>query len=324
MIFDPVYLIFKLKRLIKARYEVARYRGEITRANVLRVGASAGFIFLSLSFGAVGLSPAGGEGRVSLALPPHLIAGAALPPKITAESAYVIDPASGFVLYDKNSARELPPASATKIVTALVAVSRYGLEDVVRVPSDCTFREGESLMGLFPNEQITVGNLLRGMLIVSGSDAACALASHFSAGESGFVEEMNVAVGSLGIERTHFVNPTGMDAESHYATAQELTLLASKVRDDPFLLEAVGTTEANVASADGRRWHKLETTNELLGVVPGFLGIKTGYTPKAKEVFVFYFKQGQVELLGAVMGSDDRFGDARALASWILGSFIFP
>ncbi len=324
MILDPFYFLSKCRRVVKARFEVARYKGELTLANILRVGGGAAFIFLSLSFGVTGFSLAGGKGGDVLVSPPYLIVGAPPPPEVTAASAYVLDPASGFVLYDKNSACELPPASATKITTALVATSYYSLDDVIRVSPDCTFREGESLMGLFPGEQLSVRNLLQGMLIASGSDAACALANSYPGGELRFVEEMNAVAVSLGLERTHFMNPTGADEEFHYSTAQELVALAREALGDPFLQETVGMAAANVASADGKRWHQLETTNKLLETFPGILGVKTGYTPKAKEVFVFYFKRDRVELLGAVMGSDDRFGDARLLIEWALSSFIFP
>jgi len=320
---DLFYFISKLKRLAKARYEVAKHRGELTLANALRVGGCVIFVILAFSFGAVKSDSSDGK-RIAAALSPSLIAGAALPPKITAESAYIIDPASRFVLYDKNSTLRLPPASATKIAAALVAMSHYDLDENVQVYPGCAFREGESLMGLFPDERISVRNLLRGMLIVSGSDAACALATFYPGGESSFVEEMNATASSLGIGRTHFTNPIGTDDDAHYSTAQELTALAWKALNDPFFKEAVGTADTNIASSDGKRWHHLKTTNKLLGTVPGFLGVKTGYTPKAKEVFVFYFKQGEVELVGAVMGSDDRFGDTQALLNWILSSFIFP
>jgi len=326
MIPDPFYCFLKLRRLVRARYAVARHRGELTLSNALRAGMAVSFFLLSFSFGEVWSAPAGDGGEVTLGQTPRLIAGAPPPPSITAESAYVIDLASGFVFYDKNSARELPPASATKIATALVSLCHYNLDDVLVVPPACSFRArvGESLMGLFSGERITVRNLLRGMLIASGSDAACVLAARHSGGESGFVGEMNEVASMLGLERTHFVNPTGMDAASHYSTARELTVLARKALANPTFREIVRTEEDNVASADGRRWHRLETTNKLLETMPGILGVKTGYTARAKEVFVFYFVRNGHEFLGAVLGSDDRFGDAQVLINWILSSFFLP
>lgn len=365
MICDPIYLFLKLKRLVKARIQIAvskrkaeaerdrGYRKELTLGGtrrypplrkILRGLAVASIFVFFLSFGTSQPVPADSSEREEPPiLRPTLLADSLPPPKITAKSAYLLDLKSGFVLYDKNSQLRVPPASTTKIATALVALDNYELEEVVRVPSSCTFRSGESLMGLFPGERISVRNLLRGLLIVSGSDAACALAEYHREGMLEFIGEMNALVASLGLERTYFVNPSGTDSTHQYSTAKELALLAREALKKRFLRETIEIREINISSIDGKRWHKLKNTNELLGELPGIAGVKTGYTAKAKEVLVFYFstkgekedlpasggvephfKRGGKELLGTVMGSDDRFADAGLLLNWALSSFLFP
>ena len=333
MSFDPSYLLPKTKRLVetsiqiiilKAKAPIQRgcgFRKELSWRDVLRflvVVVMAGFLF---SFGSNQLIPA--DQKVSF-LHPILLADTSLPPKITARSAYLLDLQSGFVLYDKNSLRKLPPASTVKVATALVALDNYKLDEVVVVPSTCVLRTGESIMGLQPGEKITVANLLRGLLVASAGDAACALASHHQEGIPTFVAAMNHLAAALKLEKTYFVNPTGSDSTLQYSSAQDLTILTKKALEDPFLCEVVKTKEITVSSNDGKYQHYLKTTNELLGKIPGISGVKTGYTVKAKEVFVFYFKGGGREFLGTVMGSSDRFSDTKDLLAWVLSSFRFP
>lgn len=361
MICDPIYLLLKFKRIVKARIQIAvskrkaeveqgrGYRKELTLGGtrrypplgkilrglprdpaklyhgILRGSAVVLVSVLFLSFGTGQSVPADSSEQAGPpVLRPTLLADSLPPPKITAKSAYLLDLKSGFVLYDKNSQLRVPPASTTKIATALVAFDDYRLEEVVAVHPDCAFRSGESLMGLFPNERISVRNLLRGVLIASASDAACALARHHREGMLEFIGEMNALADSLDLERTYFVNPSGMDSTHQYSTARELALLAEEALGKRFLRETVKIREMNISSIDGKRWHKLKNTNELLGKMKGVLGVKTGYTAKAKEVFVFYLKRGEQELLGTVMGSNDRFGDAGLLLNWALSSFLFP
>lgn len=330
MILDPAYLLLKIRRELKARFNAVQLEGKLTWASVryyLPRGLATALIFITfVSFGSDQVIPVGGVSAEPPASRPILPRGASLPPNITAKAAYLIDLKSGFVLYDKNSLLELPPASTTKIATALVALADYGLDDVVEVPSGCSFkaRVGESLMGLFPGENISVRNLLQGLLIASGSDAACALAQHHWGGEAAFVAKMNNLAVTFGLERTRFTNPSGLDDPAHSSTAQELALLTKSALENEYFRQVVGTQEANISSADGRRWHKLETTNTLLREMPGIFGVKTGYTTEAGETFVFYFARGERELLGTLLGSGDRFSDAKNLLNWALSSFVFP
>lgn len=329
MILDPVYLLLRIKRILKACVSTAQLRRELTWKSagysLLRDLAVVTVFITFISFGSNRVGLADGATGEQLAPRPILLHGASPSPSITARSVYLIDLESGFVLYDKSSLLALPPASTTKIVTALISLADYGLDDVVVVPSDCSYGAlvGESLMGLFPGESVSVRNLLQGLLIASGSDAACALARYHWGGEAAFVAEMNALAVTLGLGRTHFVNPSGLDDPAHYSTAQELTLLAERALRNECFRQVVGTKVADVSSVDGKRWHKLEATNTLLNDVPGILGVKTGYTAEAGETFVFYFRKGEREFLGTVLGSNDRFADAKALLDWVLSSFLF-
>ncbi len=324
MNFDPIYLLSRIKKVAEVRIQTTTLKGKLTGKNILR----GGFVFLGLtfllSFGPPQTTPAKSDGQEALALKPVFIVHSSSPPKLTALSAYLIELKSGSVLFDKEAFFRLPPASATKIITALVAFGSYPLDEVVEVHPACVWKEGESIMGLYSRERITVKNLLRGVLIASASDAACALANHHPGGLEEFVGGMNALVSGLGLEQTHFVNPSGIDGEAHYSTAKDLTLLAKEALSNTFIQKTVGIREINVASVNKKNWHLLETTNKLLGVRTGIFGVKTGYTTKAKGVFVFYFKKGEIEILGTIMGSKNRFGEAKRLLTWALSSFIFP
>jgi len=328
VIFDPVYLLLKVKRLAKAYTQVVKDRKRLILGNTLRGLAVITLFIFFLSVGTRQPVPENGDENVDrkeLAMVgPTLLVGSPSPPKITARSAYLIDLKSGFILYDKNSSRKLPPASTTKIATALVALDDYKLGEVVEVHPSCILRTGESIVGLYSLEKITVRNLLRAMLIASASDAACALARYHRKGVVGFVKEMNKLAANLTLEWTHFVNPSGLDESLHYSTARDLTTLAKEAIKKRFIREVVKTKKIDVASVDEKHWYSLEATNELLGKMRGILGVKTGQTPKARGVFIFYFKRGERELLGTVMGSKKRFGETKALLKWVLSSFIFP
>lgn len=315
-------VIPKLRGLAK---QSLRYKEELSLGNALQGLAMASVTLFLLSFG-VGnwVAPANNKGEELLALRPALLANSSPPPRIAARSAYLLDLKNNFVLYDKNSSLKLPPASTVKIATALTALADYKLDEVVEVHPNCILKTGESVMGLQAWEKITVRNLLYGLLVASAGDAACALARHHQEGIMEFVAEMNHLARALKLEQTYFVDFTGLDSTLQYSTAKELTLLAEEVLKRQFFQEAVQMRELNISSVDGVRWHHLKTTNELLGEMPGISGVKTGYTAKAKGVFIFYFEREGVELLGTVMGSDDRFADARSLLTWVLSSFLFP
>lgn len=249
---------------------------------------------------------------------PHRLPDSPNLEEISAKSVYVIDTASGTALYKKEPDLPLPPASTTKIMTALVVLDEYRLDEIVAVPEGCLDLPGRK-MGLVAEEKISVENLLYGLLVSSGSDAACALATHQDQSVALFVEKMNQKAQSLGLENTRFTNPVGLDETDgeHFSSAKDLVKLGQEALKSGIFRKIVGTKEINLSSEDQRRWHKLEATNELLLSFPGTTGVKTGSTEDAGGCLVFSYERLGREILGAILGSADRFGEARKLIEWV-------
>ncbi len=238
---------------------------------------------------------------------------------IGAKAAYFIDLASGTVLYEKNSTLTLAPASLTKMMTALVVLDSDQLSAEVTMPESCLALPDSQKMGLVANEKLTVGDLLAGLLIYSASDAACALSS-YRVPMSDFVVLMNKKAESLGMRQTKFDNPVGLDelnGGEHYSTAVDLALLARNFLQNEYLRDLVKIPEKTVTSLDGKISHKLVSTDELLNSYPGIQGVKTGYTLRAGGCFVSLVKRGEQEVLGVILGSDDRFGETKSVLDWI-------
>jgi D-alanyl-D-alanine carboxypeptidase (penicillin-binding protein 5/6) len=224
----------------------------------------------------------------SSAIPPHR-------PVIKAAALYMVDLTSGRVLLEKNATRRLPPASLTKIMTALVALESAPLQDVVKIdrraiihPSSLKFRAGEAFL---------LRDLLTAMLVASANDACEAIAWHIGGDDQRFVALMNDRAGQLGLENTHFTNACGFDAHGHYSTAVDLTKLTQQALQNPIFSMMVRTLTRDIASVDGRRRVSLYSTNELL-VDPDVNGVKTGYTSKAGRCLIAsMFKDGHRLLL---------------------------
>lgn len=235
-------------------------------------------------------------------------------PPISAKHLFIQNIDTGEVLVNRDADEELYPASTTKIVTGLVAMRYYSLQRVITVTR--SYPEGQDV-GFEPGEKITVENLLYALLIDSANDAAEILAENYPGGREGFVEAMNhLAKDELKLHHTNFLNPTGLDEDGHYSSAADLGRLAATAMKNPLFSRIVSTETTIVASTDATQTHVLSNTNELLGKVPGVLGIKTGFTDKAGESVITLVKRDKTTLVFVVMGSNDRFGDTRRLIDW--------
>jgi serine-type D-Ala-D-Ala carboxypeptidase (penicillin-binding protein 5/6) len=231
------------------------------------------------------------------------------PPLVNAAAALVVDLDSGQTLYSLRPEDRLPPASTVKIMTALVTLRRSNLDEEVQVSAHAAGMIG-SRMGLVPGEKLTVRDLLYGLLLPSGNDAAVALAEHVAGSEEAFVELMNSIAGDLGLVGTHFTSPHGMDSAGETASAVDLVALTRAALAYPAFSEIVATQVATVA---GR---KLVNTNQLLSTFPGADGIKTGTTDAAGECLVASATRDGHRLIVVLLGSQDRYGEASALLSW--------
>jgi len=239
-------------------------------------------------------------------------------PVFSAVSIIAVDVDSGVTLYEKNPDEVLFPASTTKIVTALVALEVYRLTDVVTVDNPPV--DGQK-MGLVNGEQITVENLLKGMLIYSANDAAEALARNYPDGYQAFIDKMNEKAQELSMTHSHFMNSNGLENWQHVSTARDMARAGAAAMNNPLFSEIVGTKKTTVTSVDGTYIHKLANVNKLIGTVDGVIGVKTGYTEHAKENLITYVKRNGKRVVISLLGSDDRFGETTALIDWVYGNY---
>jgi D-alanyl-D-alanine carboxypeptidase (penicillin-binding protein 5/6) len=216
-------------------------------------------------------------------------------PVVNAAALYMVELESGRVLLEKNATRRLPPASLTKIMTALVALEAAPLQEIVKI--DRRAIAHHSPYNFRGEEQYFLRDLLTAMLVASANDACEAVAWHIGGDDRQFVVLMNERARKLGLSNTHFVNPCGFDAPEHYSTAADLAKLTEQALQQPFFSMMVRTLVRDIATVDGARKMSLHSTNELL-VDPDVNGVKTGYTSKAGRCLIAsMFKDGQRLLL---------------------------
>lgn len=248
--------------------------------------------------------------------------GDSLAPVIEAKSIYAIDLETDTPLLARDIFTRRPIASIGKLITAMVILDRHQLDEKVTVSKHASEEEG-SQMGLKAGEEITVENLLMGMLINSGNDAAVALAEFDAGSENVFVFKMNEKARSLGLKDTHFSNAKGFDEPENYSTAYDAAIFAKAALNYPFIRKTVAIKTTTVTSASGKTKHPLESTNELLEN-PHWkvIGLKTGRTPGAGQSFVA-LAQGPKdrEILTIVLDSPNRFKETKILIDWILRNY---
>ena len=245
-------------------------------------------------------------------------------PILSGQAVLAMDIDSGVTLYEKNPDQALLPASTTKIFTSMVAMDGYDLEQTLKITGISV--DGQK-MGLIEGEEISVGDLLYGLLVFSANDAAEVLAQNYCAdqvcGRDKFVEMMNKKAQDLGLRNTKFENPSGLDGQNQRSTARDLVLASIHAMKNQFFKTVVGTKEHTVQSIDGKHIHKLRNINELLGVEDGVLGIKTGWTHNARENLVTYTEKDGRKIMIAILGSQGRFGETKELLDWIYENYTW-
>jgi len=231
-------------------------------------------------------------------------------PSIKASALYMVELKSGRVLLEKDAARRLPPASLTKIMTALVAMEVASPEQVVQVDRRALVHL--SSLNLHPGEQFLLRDLLTAMLVTSANDACEAIALHVGGEADRFVAMMNERARTLGLENTRFANACGFDAPGHYSTAADLAKLTEHALEVPAISMMVRTVTRDIATVNGSRQVSLHTTNELL-LDTDITGVKTGYTSKAGRCLIAsMFKDGH-QLLLVALNVRDRWEQASSL-----------
>jgi D-alanyl-D-alanine carboxypeptidase len=254
--------------------------------------------------------------------PPSLAAA----PPVAARAAALYDRAAGRFLYERHADQPLPPASTAKILTALVALedAPAGRTTPVAVPAEAALQP-ETDAHLVPGEVLPLAQLLPAMMVRSANDGAVAVAHAVAGSVAAFAERMNATARQIGLMRSHFVNPSGLDAPGQYTTARDLALLADRALSRPDFRELVSLRRADLPppprGADGGSGtvRTFFTHNRFLLDYPGATGVKTGYTSAAGFCLVASAVRGDRELVAVILGDDSAARaeeDAAALMDW--------
>lgn len=242
-------------------------------------------------------------------------------PEINSRSSVVIDRNTNTILYGKNENTRRKMASTTKIMTAIIIIENCNLDETIEISKKAA-GTGGSRLGLKTGDKITIRDLLYGLMLRSGNDAAVALAEHTSGNVENFTELMNQKSVNLGLTNTHFETPHGLDSDEHYTTAYELAILSNYALNNKIFAQIVGTKSYTVTINGYPK--QLSNTNELLGNFNGIYGIKTGFTNGANRCLVTACKRGNMDIICVVLGADTkkfRTQDSIKLINYIFDNF---
>ena len=224
-------------------------------------------------------------------------------PQINARAAIIYDRTTKEIIWGKNELQKRPMASTTKIMTAIVVLENSNLSDVVTVSKKAA-GTGGSRLKISTGDKITINDLLYGLMLRSGNDAAVALAQHVGGSVEGFATLMNKKAKELGLSDTNFVTPHGLDNENHYTTAYELALLTDYALDNKTFSKIVNTKSTTISINGNSR--NIYNTNELLGYMSGVNGVKTGFTNGAGRCLVTSCTRDNNQIITVVLGCDTK------------------
>jgi D-alanyl-D-alanine carboxypeptidase len=256
----------------------------------------------------------------ALPAPPHQV-GVADAPHVTARHVAIIDEASGQMLYSLLPYTEVPQASTTKMATTIVALERSpDLSRRIKVTISATAmaaRDGSSTMGIEPGQTVSLDTLLHGMMLPSGNDAAEQVAVALADSREQYIQWMNQEAAAVGLKDTHFVNPSGMDADGHYSSAYDNAMLARYAMRNATFRDLASTDQY---TGDGFVMHNL---NRLLNAYPGADGVKIGFTDNAQKTIVASATRDGHRVYVSLMHSQDLVGDCSALFDWVWDNFAW-
>ena len=224
-------------------------------------------------------------------------------PQLNSRSCVVLDRLNQNILYGKNEKNKVKMASTTKIMTAIVVLENSSLDTTVEASKKAA-GTGGSRLGLKTGDKITIRDLMYGLMLCSGNDAAVCLAESVGGSIEGFAELMNAKAQELGLSNTHFESPHGLDSDGHYTTAYELALLSDYALKNSTFRDIVGTKNHTVTINGSPK--NLSNTNELLGNLNGIYGIKTGFTNGANRCLVTACKRGDMDIICVALGADTK------------------
>ncbi|MET3289571.1 UNVERIFIED_CONTAM: D-alanyl-D-alanine carboxypeptidase (penicillin-binding protein 5/6) [Brevibacillus sp. OAP136] len=258
---------------------------------------------------------------LQLLVPMQRVSASPKPPSISAEAAALIDVASGRILYEKKGEQKMRIASLTKTMTAIVAIESSNLSDSVTVPPEAVGVEGSSIY-LKNGEKLTLEDLLYGLMLRSGNDAAVTIATHVGGSVPGFVQMMNEKAAMIGMIHTNFMNPHGLDdSNMHYSTADDMVRLSAYALKNPVFRQIVSTKVKNIAW-EGESWERrLQNKNKMLNLYKGADGVKTGYTKLAKRCLASSATRDGRQLAVITLNAPDDWDDSMALMDWGFSTF---
>ena len=244
-------------------------------------------------------------------------------PNINAESALLIDNKTNKVLYSKDMNRKMFPASTTKILTAILVLENHSLDEKVTASYNAvmTIPSGYSTASIQIDEVLTVEQLLELLLVHSANDAANVLAEYTGGSIDSFVAMMNTKINELGLSDTHFTNPYGLQDNNHYTTAHDLAIIMQYCLKNDDFRKIAGQASCAIPSTNKSEPRKYSSTNELLiagnsNYYPNLIAGKTGYTSEAGECLVSAAYNDNLELVGVILNSNNRFKDTRSLYNY--------
>lgn len=235
---------------------------------------------------------------------------------VTAKSALIYDLKDQKVLFSKNPRERLPMASLTKIMTAIVAVESPKKDDQYIVTLDDLV--GENSMGLSTGENLSLEELIYGLILTSGNDAAETLAGNYPKnGRAQFIEAMNNKAKAIGLQNTHFTNPTGLEGDGkQYTTVYDLLVITNYAVQLPLFKKVAGTFDYHIPYSQNHKEFYLENETNLVTSYPGVMGIKGGYTPEAGFCLVTYLNYKGHKIIGILLGSDNRRQEMKDLLDY--------
>lgn len=227
---------------------------------------------------------------------------------VSAKYACVIDALSGKVLFEKNAYKSHSMASTTKIMTAHVALKNSSPTDIVTVSKNASGVEGSSIY-LKQGEKIKMEDLLYGLMLASGNDAAVAIAEHISGSVDAFADLMNEEAKRIGVKNTGFKNPNGLDAEGHFTTAYDLAQITREAMKNPLFCEIVKTKSRELKNSDVGYSRYVTNHNKMLKLYPGCTGVKTGFTKKTGRCLVTSCTRDNMSIIAVTLSAPDDWND---------------
>lgn len=233
--------------------------------------------------------------------------------EVSARSAALYCPETCSFLYEKNGDTRMPMASTTKIMTALVAEKIGNLEEKIQIPAEAVGIEGSSLY-LKDGEEMTLKELLYGLLLRSANDAATAIALSLCGSVDAFAEQMNAYAAELGLKDTHFDNPHGLDSETHYTTAKDLARLGAAAIRNETVKEIASTYKIIIGENESARL--IVNHNKLLRSYDGAIGLKTGFTKKCGRCLVGAAERDGISLVSTTLSAPDDWNDHKKMLDY--------